>query len=145
MVFDLDVVQEVGRPEALKVVADDLLDAVVTDLQPEGITERVIVEDIANAIWRKRRAIRADAALNGRKGCLPGSAEQKKMDVLLEYSDQELRWRDLDLLVVISHHSEKVIQYERHLDKRLRGLLSLLVLLQERRRIVDQEPPSANG
>jgi len=43
-------------------VFDDLLDALIAEHRPAGVTERHLIEELASIIWRKRRVLLAEGA-----------------------------------------------------------------------------------
>ena len=109
---------------------ESLLTHLHEDLKPVGILEEMLVEKIAVAYWRLRRAVRAEA----------GEIRQELLDWDQLEGEQELDGElskfnvpKSKLALPSSRASDKILRYETTVDRRLTKAIEQLERLQTRR------------
>ncbi len=103
------------------------------DFSPVGLMEKYLVDKMANALWRCRRAARAETGIVNRQLRRVRNFHFVEVD----WSDEEEQ-RDTDDLALInlipgSHQAGNILRYEMCLDRQFTRAYALLTSIQARR------------
>ncbi len=109
---------------------ESLLRKLHHELKPIGILEEMLVEKIAVAYWRLRRAVRAESGeirdrISNRK-----SIER----IHRKFSEPPLNYDPNTLALPTESVTDKIVRYETSIERRLHKAIEQLELLQYRRR-----------
>ncbi len=153
--FSCDVVNPVLDGPARAEEFNSILDALLEDFQPQSVTERIMVDEIAACCWRIRRLLRYecreswvddDDFRHRAKTETPSEA----MAALMGYDHQAARQRifrklrrgGLDAFILPSDSDiDKIVRYERLIKRNLYRALYTL----ERLRAARRTPQSSQG
>jgi len=120
----------------------ELLEALVNEHQPAGMTEQHLVEELAAVIWRKRRALIAEGAIINRN--LARSLSEPFTDlpaatllaVIEDYVSASMKPASKIQTIgeaVTGRNLQNLARYETHLDRKFERTLGMLLKLQELR------------
>jgi hypothetical protein len=98
----------------------DLLDAMIDEHRPAGITERLLIEELATIIWRKRRVLLAEGAKINQG--LQGAISRKKSVVSAAAPFQRgLSGEDTDLCDVMESTPKQLAENQQYAKLDLAG------------------------
>jgi hypothetical protein len=111
-----------------------LVKSLCDDFLPVGDFEKYLVEKIANALWRSRRAPRAEAATINRQIRKMIFVTLSDPDTTPEEQNRDDEDKILEYSLPFRPSMMKILHYERRLDLQLSRSYALLICLQSRRK-----------
>lgn len=124
------VIPTVGSPEN-RTEFFSLLEHLQRQLQPVGILEEMLVEKIAVAYWRLRRAVRAEAGEIGEQ--LEDWRQRQNSDLCPYESSSERRFHTNSLAIPSRDDMNKILRYETTISRSLNNAIKQLKQLQKQR------------
>ncbi len=120
---------------------ESLLQQLHGELNPVGILEEMLVEKIAVAYWRLRRAVRAESG-----EIREGLSNLERTDLNMRETFGEPSRHNINSMALPSEHvTDKIVRYETSIERRLLKAIEQLQRLQIRRHRQNMESTDKNG